>query len=176
MDVKLVMFKQDGERKEFPVHADRMVIGRTVNCDLRIPLADISRKHAELRVGPDGVLIRDAGSTNGTYVNNKRVQETALKAGDHLVIGPVVFTVQIDGKPETIRPVKTKLERRAQPVSIDDELDLGSAAAEAETAVSDMVSDLGEDEDPISALEALASGDSSASGTALDIEEDPLQS
>lgn len=114
MEVKLVMFKGSGQRKEFPVVNNVTVIGRGENCDLRVPLLSVSRRHCELSTGGNQVRIKDLASSNGTYVNNKRVNEAVLNAGDRLVVGPIVFTVQIDGKPEQILPVKTMGQRLAE--------------------------------------------------------------
>lgn len=163
MDAKLVMFRENGERREFSMRSERTLIGRKVDCDIRIPLTEVSRHHAELRVDSNGVVLADLGSANGTFVNNKRVQKTELSPGDHLIIGPVVFTVQINGQPEDIKPVKTKLKRRRAPAA-----EKGEVAAAA--SASDVVSD--DELDPISALEALAS---SADQTAIDpFEEEEL--
>lgn len=107
MQVSLVMFKADGTRRDFPVLRDRMIIGRKNNCDLRIPLSSVSRQHCEVRVEGDQIKVRDLGSSNGTYHNSIRIQEAFLAAGDELVVGPVVFTVVIDGEPSEIRPVRT---------------------------------------------------------------------
>ena len=106
MDIKLVMFRDSGERREFPVRSVTTV-GRKDDCDIRIPVAEVSRHHAEFRQSGGAVQVRDLGSANGTFVNNKRVKQQKLTAGDHVVIGPVVFTVQIDGDPQEIHPVKT---------------------------------------------------------------------
>lgn len=108
MDVKLIMFKSDGQRKDFPIINPTTVIGRGENCDLRVPLLNVSRRHCELSLTGDVVKIKDMASSNGTFVNNKRVNETILNPGDRLVVGPVVFTLQINGQPEDIKPVKTK--------------------------------------------------------------------
>ncbi len=155
MDVKLVMFKENGERKDLPVQGDVTVIGRRDDCDLRIPLPEVSRRHAQLMVEGQLVTLRDLGSANGTYVNNERVTELQLKPGDHLVVGPVVFTVQIGGEPAAVRPVRTKLERRV-PAGAE----AASAAEEgpAQPRPDDLFSEGGAETDPISALEALAAG------------------
>ena len=108
MDVKLVMFTEKGERKDFPLLASGLQVGRHEQCALRIPLPEVSRRHAEIQIVKGSVVVKDLGSANGTFVNNKRVDELKLNAGDHLVIGPVVFTLQIDGEPKNITPVKTK--------------------------------------------------------------------
>src|SRR5436190_6710493 len=99
MQVVLVMFRADGERKSFSITRDVTVMGRREDCDFRIPLGDISRKHCRL-IKEDNVLkIEDLGSSNGTYVNGKRIHEAELAAGDTVQIGPVVFVLQLDGEP-----------------------------------------------------------------------------
>ena len=55
-----------------------VVIGRDASCDLRFDATrdlDVSARHAEVRASHDGTgwLVRDAGSTNGTYVNGTRL-------------------------------------------------------------------------------------------------------
>ena len=154
MKAKLVMFRSGGEQRDFTLGQPKTLIGRKNDCDIRIPLNEVSRHHAELRVDGETVQLKDLGSANGTYVNNKRVASAELSAGDHLIIGPVVFTLQIDGKPAEIRPVKTKLKQRT------------ATTADKKTAEPEVTEALVDDElDPISALEALAS---SADQTAID--------
>jgi len=109
MEVKLVMFKADGQRRDFQLKGEVTTLGRNTDCEMQIPLATISRKHCQIRVEGDRVFVRDMGSSNGTFVNNQRVQEADLSAGDQIVLGPVVFTVVIDGMPETISPVRTRI-------------------------------------------------------------------
>ena len=169
MDVKLVMFKSNGNRKVLPVTKPLSVIGRGENCDFRAPLENVSRRHCEISLSDSGVRVKDLASSNGTYVNNRRINECPLKAGDRLVVGPVVFTVQIDGVPEEITPVPTRAQRDAAAKGgdeiVDLEADLGiPAPAEAkEEAIPDDLDvfaaseDAGADDiDPIAALEALA--------------------
>jgi pSer/pThr/pTyr-binding forkhead associated (FHA) protein len=153
MEVTLVMIKEDGETKAFPIGRGTTTIGRKDDCELRIPLAEVSRKHAVLIVDDKKVTVRDTGSANGTYVNNQRIREHDLAPGDHVVVGPVVFTVQIDGEPADVKPVKTKLEARkpaakvtAKPKTPPDEADIMEGAFDGEG-------------DPISELEALTGTD-----------------
>lgn len=105
MDVILVAFKSDGSRKEFRVHRGRCVIGRKPECDLRIPAGAVSRQHTEVVITGGKARVRDMGSSNGTFLNDVRVQEADLAPGDRLIVGPVVFVVQIDGQPSHIEPV-----------------------------------------------------------------------
>jgi pSer/pThr/pTyr-binding forkhead associated (FHA) protein len=159
MDARLVMFRESGDRRDFPLTAEVTTIGRKDDCDIRIPLSEVSRHHAELHLTDNGVKVKDLGSANGTFVNNKKVKITLLKAGDHVVVGPVVFTYQLDGVPTDIRAVKTKLRS----------ISANSATAEEAPEPAAPVYEKHEEVDPISALEALAS---SADQTAIDAFED----
>jgi len=93
------MFRGDNDRRSFSIVRDVTVIGRREDCDFRIPLGEISRKHCRLIKDGDTLRAEDLGSSNGTYVNGERVQEAELSPGDTLKVGSVVFVVQIDGLP-----------------------------------------------------------------------------
>lgn len=107
MQVVLVMFRPDGQRRSFSIVRDMTVIGRREDCDLRIPLGDVSRKHCRLIKDGDTIRVEDLGSSNGTYRNGNRIQQSELTAGDTLQVGPVVFVLQVDGVPadEELQPV-----------------------------------------------------------------------
>lgn len=99
MQVVMVMFRGDGQRRSFSVTRDMTVIGRREDCDLRIPLGDVSRKHCRLIKDASGMRVEDLGSSNGTYRNGERIQQSEVSAGDTIQVGPVVFVLQIDGFP-----------------------------------------------------------------------------
>ena len=107
MNVALVLFKADGTRCDFPLKKSKTVIGRTLRCDLRIPLSEVSRRHCEIRITPKDVILRDLGSCNGTYHNSNAIKNAKLQPGDEVVIGPVIFTVLIDDEPTHIYPRRT---------------------------------------------------------------------
>jgi len=115
MQVVLVMFRSDGERRSFSVTRDVTVIGRREDCDLRIPLSEVSRKHCRFIKDGDSIRIEDLGSSNGTYHNGQRVQEAILSPGDTIQIGPVLFCIQIDGVPaeEEMAPIYHSAEEPA---------------------------------------------------------------
>lgn len=152
MNLSLYLFKAAGDPKIFNVREGKTIIGRREDCELRIPLGQVSRKHAMLLLQPDGASIRDLGSVNGTFVNNQRVTEQKLSPGDHIVIGPVVFTVQIDGKPEKVPRIKTRIESRQ---SVMEESDIRQTVPPGVGQGGGVV-ESADDEDPISALELLA--------------------
>lgn len=63
------------------------VLGRSVDCDLRVTDPGVSRRHVELRRDGGRVTLRDLGSTNGTLVNGSRAIETELRDGDRIRVG-----------------------------------------------------------------------------------------
>jgi hypothetical protein len=69
------------------------VLGRDPTADLFVDNADISWRHALLDIQASGVSVLDLNSTNGTYVNNKLVQNAHLNPGDRLELGPCLYTV-----------------------------------------------------------------------------------
>jgi pSer/pThr/pTyr-binding forkhead associated (FHA) protein len=121
MQVVLAMFRSDGERRSFSVTRDATIIGRRQDCDLRIPLGEVSRKHCRLTKDKGQVHVEDLGSSNGTYVNGQRVPQADLQPGDSLQVGPVVFVVQIDGFPDDddLRPISREEVDGAQPAPAD---------------------------------------------------------
>jgi pSer/pThr/pTyr-binding forkhead associated (FHA) protein len=102
--VLLVAFKPDGTRVDFRVRDRRCVIGRDTDVDLRIPVGTVSRQHCEVRIDDDEPVVRDLGSSNGTFLNGKRVTESVIDAGDLLRVGPTTFTVVVDGIPDVVTP------------------------------------------------------------------------
>ena len=159
MQAVLVMFRSDGERRSFSITRDMTVIGRREDCDLRIPLGDVSRKHCRLVRDGDLLRLEDLGSSNGTYLNGQRVQESLLTPGDSIQIGPVVFVLQVDGVPadDELHPVTVEAAEAPAPSPSGD---LGPLSPTAQSEVGDSeltglepLGELSEDE----SLEALES-------------------
>ncbi len=83
--------------KVFPV-AGPVVIGRAPECDISVHAEEISRRHALVKPTQDGLSVEDLGSSNGTYINAKRVQQGFLNAGDELRLDAVRFIVVAPGQ------------------------------------------------------------------------------
>ena len=83
--------------KIYPVQST-VVIGRQSECEIPIPSEEVSRRHAELRVTPDGVMVEDLGSSNGTYVNDRRITRQLMKAGDELRLDTIRFLLLAPGQ------------------------------------------------------------------------------
>jgi hypothetical protein len=72
----------------------RFTIGRELACDLTLADETVSRWHASLQPGPDGWLLADLGSTNGTRLNGWRVTSPSpVRAGDVVTFGDLVFVL-----------------------------------------------------------------------------------
>jgi pSer/pThr/pTyr-binding forkhead associated (FHA) protein len=72
-------------------------VGRAPRADFILDVALVSRLHCRLTAGADKLEVIDLKSTNGTFVNDKRIGKAHLKSGDRLRIGRVVLRVVADG-------------------------------------------------------------------------------
>ena len=79
----------DGDRivKEFPLKPGVSILGRLALSDVHLPTPDVSRKHAQVIVGPSGVFVVDLESENGVVVNGRKVDKVQLVDGDVLTLG-----------------------------------------------------------------------------------------
>ncbi len=75
-----------------------MTVGRQPDCDICIPNDEISRHHLKLQVLPEGAMVEDLGSANGSFINDKRVHGSGvLKPGDELRLDTVRFLLLAPG-------------------------------------------------------------------------------
>ena len=82
-----------------------VVVGRGVTTDVPIYDPTISRRHAELTAGADGVLVKDLGSSNGTCINGARVKSGKLVPADSITFGKVLFRLENAPAAQPDRPV-----------------------------------------------------------------------
>jgi hypothetical protein len=73
--------------KSYVLEDRRAVLGRSKECDVQVPDANVSRRHAELRQEGSSWWVIDLDSTNGTEVNGKRVPRAKLADGDKIMLG-----------------------------------------------------------------------------------------
>jgi len=79
--------------EEIPLTHELIIVGRAAECDVVLADQRVSRRHAEVRRQEEGFILRDLGSTNGTWLNGRRLNAPALlHDGDVIEIGSARFT------------------------------------------------------------------------------------
>ena len=86
------------------------LMGRHSSADIRLPLADVSRRHCRFLYADSCWHVHDLDSLNGVFVNNQRVREAVLKDGDRIRVGSFVFQVMLP--PSPVVPESRKDTRR----------------------------------------------------------------
>ena len=93
-DVTIEVREPNQPSRHVPANGAPINIGRGPECELVLRDSRVSRRHARL-TARDGVLVlTDLGSTNGTRVNGHRVTEVVLGAGDRILIGETILTIE----------------------------------------------------------------------------------
>jgi len=88
---KLILSEETGSPKEFELTRPEIIIGRDPGVDVTIPSAAISRRHARLTRDGEAYMLEDLGSSNGTYLNDKRLTaRLPLMSGDRIRFGKAV--------------------------------------------------------------------------------------
>ena len=82
----------DGGSKSVPILSERTTIGRSGDCGVVLRDSQSSSAHAEIVATSEGFVLRDLGSTNGTFLNGQAVSESPLYLGDRIVIGTTTLT------------------------------------------------------------------------------------
>jgi len=93
---KLVVNPGTPQAWEIQLKPGTNTIGRGTSTDFQIAHPEVSGTHCEITVTDGGVLLKDLGSTNGTFVNNAAVQEARLEPGQSFRLGSVQMVLQAD--------------------------------------------------------------------------------
>lgn len=91
-----LVFEQGGLTGQVhPLERTMICIGRTGENDLVLPEQAVSRRHASIQQVSEGWLLTDLGSTNGTYVDGRRIREPhLLRPGERVAMGDSIFLIQ----------------------------------------------------------------------------------
>lgn len=73
------------------------IIGRASECDISLAAAHLSRRHAQIQVVEGGLLVKDLGSANGTFINGQRITDGRAKKGDEIRFDTLSFGVMGPG-------------------------------------------------------------------------------
>ena len=79
--------------RSYPL-SGKQILGRSKDADISLNVVHLSRRHAELSVSGSGLQITDLGSSNGTFVNGKKITTAKLVSGDELSFDTLRFRVE----------------------------------------------------------------------------------
>jgi len=108
---KISILENDVPINSISLTAGTVCIGRASDNDIRIKDSTVSSHHAKIVTFYNASYIEDLGSTNGTFVNGKRVKKHTLNPGDIISLGALSMKVENE---ETNKPVATSLRAEAE--------------------------------------------------------------
>jgi two-component system, cell cycle response regulator len=77
--------------KRFPIAQAETILGRSADATIPLDAESVSRRHARILMTAAGYLLEDLGSTNGSFVNDRRIDQAPLQDGDLLRVGGVIL-------------------------------------------------------------------------------------
>ncbi|HZS41855.1 MAG TPA: GGDEF domain-containing protein, partial [Polyangia bacterium] len=77
--------------RKYNLETANVIIGRSSKSEIQIDQESVSRNHAKIINTGKSIILRDLGSTNGTYVNDQLIDEYVLRDGDFIKIGRTIF-------------------------------------------------------------------------------------
>ena len=94
--------------KELKIDQDEIIIGRDSGNDIQIDNVAVSREHARITRGPNYYFIEDLNSTNGTFVNGKKINKKFLQEVDEISIGKHSLQIVLEDPPAIMKERKLK--------------------------------------------------------------------
>ncbi|RMG11872.1 MAG: FHA domain-containing protein [Planctomycetota bacterium] len=112
-----------GARRRWPLlRGDRFLIGRKSTCDFHVQDRTVSREHAEIVRAETGFVLRDLGSSTGSFVRDSRIKEVTLKDMDTVRLGKLTLIFR-DGRPnmassqvDDARPERQEVQSVSEPL------------------------------------------------------------
>src|SRR5437879_945148 len=96
MNVRLIV-EQGARRRVMNLQPPEAIVGRAHGNTIRIPSAEVSRRHCRLTIKDGLVTVEDLDSVNGTFLNGSRITTIEyVEPGDQIDVGPVTFTVDYE--------------------------------------------------------------------------------
>ena len=83
---------------ELAIGAARVLVGRTRTCDLSLSDSQASKEHIAIELQPEGFVLTDLETSNGTKVNGEKINRAVLKHMDRIFIGDTVLVFEADGR------------------------------------------------------------------------------
>jgi len=174
MGVRLIVQSGAGKGKEISLPEGEVLVGRRKGCHIRLSDARVSRQHCKITFDGTAAVVEDLDSANGTLVNGVKVKQAALKPGDLVQVGGIMFSVVSETAEVPDEAVAVMGRPPGGPVSSEQESVAGAMAAmaqaEGEGAESGVV--------PIAVDFSLPAGDDDETGAPtapIPVEEDVVE-
>lgn len=119
---RLVLLSEGFAGRTYDLKTETTTVGRVSDNAFEIPEASVSSHHAEIVLKDNDVIIRDLGSTNGTFINGEKITEATLKPGQILRFGTVelkIDTGDTPAKPAGAAPAKPAAAPKPKPKPLD---------------------------------------------------------
>jgi hypothetical protein len=94
--------RHPSHREEVSSDSDFVVFGRDPSCDIVIKNPRCSRRHASIRIVPEGYQLLDMGSSNGVYVLGQKIDDAIIREGDVFSMGDVFVRILPEDMPATL--------------------------------------------------------------------------
>jgi pilus assembly protein CpaF len=136
----IVIHEKGGAERREAFETSEITVGRVQGNDLMLQKGNVSKRHARLLYRDGRFIVTDLNSTNGTYVNRRRIaQATIVREGDRIYIGDFVLRIEVSGEAGEAgsrESVSSGAVRPSQSGSVPPSGSSSSAAAEPEPASS----------------------------------------
>lgn len=91
---RLVLLSEGLTGRTYELKSEKTTVGRVPDNAFEIAEASVSSHHCEIMLRGNDVVIKDLGSTNGTYINGEKIEEAVLKAGQILRVGMIEMRLE----------------------------------------------------------------------------------
>jgi pSer/pThr/pTyr-binding forkhead associated (FHA) protein len=97
--LRILIKINDSVAKEYKTDQNEIIIGRDPGSDIQIDNIAISREHARIVKGSSDYFIEDLNSSNGIFVDGRKINKKFLKTGDEIVIGKYTLQIVLEEDP-----------------------------------------------------------------------------
>ena len=91
---RLVLLSEGLTGRTYELKSDKTTVGRVSDNAFEIPEASVSSHHCEIFLRGNDVVVKDLGSTNGTFINGEKIEEGVVKPGQILRIGMIEMRLE----------------------------------------------------------------------------------
>lgn len=124
---RLVLLSEGFTGRACDLQVERTTVGRLEDNAFQVSEPSVSSHHCEVVLRGNDILVKDLGSTNGTFINGERITESVLKPGQILRLGQVEMRLESGTAAPPVKKSLTQTRPVVQGVKLDD-LDQGTRA------------------------------------------------